>query len=94
MTTMCLSDYHPLPSAMILRPAFGSDPQAERKIAAGRAAFEHALTLGYCRTAAEAWRRKARREWLPGETPEACARRIVVRMPGSVLPGRGQGSAA
>ena len=73
----------PLSTAMILRPQFGLSLLEQQKIAAGAAAFKRALILGYCRTTADAFRRTAKRDHFPGETPEATACRIVPRMPDS-----------
>lgn len=76
MTTLCLTDYRPLPTAMVLRPNFG-DQQELRKSEAGLAAYALARELDYGPHAAEAWRKKARKEWFPGESAIACARRVV-----------------
>lgn len=79
MTTLTLHDFSP-----------DTTPHALDKAQAGAAAYARALRMGYCRTAADALRRTAKREYLPGETPEACARRIVAAPASSAtLPPRG-----
>lgn len=61
-------------------------PRAEllNRMDAGAATFRRALRLGYCRLAANALRTTARREWMPGETAECTARRIV-RLPADAV---------
>ena len=54
------------------------------RLAAGRAAFDRALRLGYCRTVADQFRRTARREAQDWESSEETALRIVRPMPARV----------
>jgi hypothetical protein len=77
MTTLCIADLAtPRDNVVPL------DARARNKVAAGAAAHQRALRLGFCRTSADAFRRVAHREWLTGETPEQTAHRIV-RLPHS-----------
>jgi hypothetical protein len=84
MTTLCIADL--ASNVVLLNPARSPDERAQ--IAAGAAAYNRALTLGYCNTAARALQRSARLELQPGETAEACARRIVPLHADSVMVSR------
>lgn len=58
----------------------GPDHPAQRT-AAGRAAFERALRVGYCVSAAVALARNAERHARPGEAPAEVAERAVTVPP-------------
>lgn len=80
-------------SPNVIEVNFHPNAETRNRIAAGSAAMKRALRFGYCRTVAQALARTAKREWGPGETPEACARRIVRRPHETVSPSGPKGAA-
>lgn len=84
MTTLCASDLN-------LR---SSDLEQANREAAGRACYRRAGVCGYTYAMQEKFKIRGMREWLPGETPQATARRIVPAYPDSVLrPDHGESAA-
>lgn len=81
MTTLCAADLNLHAADNVIASPF--DDREKAKTAAGNAAFQRALKLGYSRIVAEALRRTAKREWFFGESADDCAVRIVRLTPGS-----------
>lgn len=78
MTTLTLADLNLHATDNVVDARFSDREKA--MLAAGNAAFNRAIRLGYSTTAARALQRTAKREWVRGESPEDTAVRIV-RLP-------------